>query len=325
MSEHDDLSPDVAERPASGAVNKEPMLIRPGSGREPVPGAGSRGFVGAGGEEGRLFEKLRAGLRHVEVDGERFYVAEGDTLLTEAELQVYANEREQRERLWSAIGAASSIGLGTEPLARSRGLVVQTQAGRIVRWKPGSILTYRVARNTFPDQQSYDLVVASMQKATSDWEQTCGCDFRHRADLDQRPEPGPAGAVFWVRYYDSGGAFLAAAFFPNDPRSRWHVLVDPSLFTQTTFDRAGIFRHELGHVLGFRHEHIRKGAPPACPDEPTYDTKNLTTYDPQSVMHYFCGGIGSRSLSITELDRSGSQQVYGPPLGQLAFVDDAAP
>jgi hypothetical protein len=100
------------------------------------------------------------------------------------------------------------------------------------------------------------------------------------------------------------------------------VLIDPSYFDAgLSFNKVGVLRHELGHVLGFRHEHIRSGAPPACPDEDLWGTIDLTQYDPQSVMHYFCGGAGSPELALTELDRIGSQKLYGPPFNTFTFVE----
>ena len=47
---------------------------------------------------------------------------------------------------------------------------------------------------------------------------------------------------------------------------------------------------------------------------------NLTAYDPQSTMHYFCGGVGTPALAISVKDRDGSQSVYGRPLDQFTFV-----
>ncbi len=182
-----------------------------------------------------------------------------------------------------------------------------------MRWSPGTVLTYCVLRNTFPREEWYEEVVANMQLATEAWEATCGVRFEYVARLDSSASVRPSGVVFPVRYIGAGGAFIAAAFFPNDLPARRRMLIDPSYFT-TTFDHVGVLRHELGHVIGCRHEHIRSGAPPLCPDEDTTGTINLTAYDPQSVMHYFCGGVGSRKLEITQLDRIGAQQLYGPPL-----------
>jgi len=50
-------------------------------------------------------------------------------------------------------------------------------------------------------------------------------------------------------------------------------------------------------------------------------TVEITEYDPKSVMHYFCGEVGSRQLAITELDRLGAQKVYGPTLSSMMLVD----
>ena len=111
------------------------------------------------------------------------------------------------------------------------------------------------------------------------------------------------------------------AFFPNDPASRRQVILMPSFFTITKPDPVGVLRHELGHVLGFRHEHIRAEASAVCPDEDIDNILPLTTYDPTSVMHYFCGGAGSKDLKFTNKDEEGSLAVYGPPHGRFAYYE----
>jgi hypothetical protein len=73
-------------------------------------------------------------------------------------------------------------------------------------------------------------------------------------------------------------------------------------------------------VLGWRHEHISHDAPPACPDEDDFDHQKITQYDPKSVMHYFCRGVGSKELKISDINRTGSVQIYSPPLNQVSFI-----
>jgi hypothetical protein len=271
-----------------------------------------------------MFDVLKTGLKQVSVDGEDFWVAEGDLLLAETELKSYAEARQAQEDARKATADAEAAGLGGASLreAATRSLVGVTAGGKHVRWKPGTVLTYRVARTTF-SAAHYETVVENMAAATGAWEETCGVSFRHASDLDERPGTGPEGSVFVVRELDTGGQFIAAAFFPNDPATRRLVLIDPSYYS-TTFDAVGVLRHELGHVLGFRHEHIVSQAPPACPDEPLFDTAQLTDYDPQSVMHYFCGDRGSRTLAISTVDQRGSQLIYGPPLDKVVEIDPSA-
>jgi hypothetical protein len=275
-------------------------------------------------EESPKLEQLRSSARKVRLEpgGETYYVLEGDLLYDDDELELHALQQDVRAK-------AKEVGLTpTADSGREAALVVVAPGGKVVRWRPGKVLTYTVLRESFPTQDNYDLVVKSVKDATQAWQDTCGIVFEHRSEFDGHtnvsasPDDIDASLVFTVRYIDAGGQFIASAFFPTYPPNRRRVLIDPSFFADSlTFDRCGVLRHELGHTLGFRHEHIRSEAPPACPDEPAYDTRNLTDYDPQSVMHYFCGDVGSRELAITEKDRLGAQMVYGPSLSSMMLID----
>ena len=37
-------------------------------------------------------------------------------------------------------------------------------------------------------------------------------------------------------------------------------------------------------------------------------------------MHYFCRGVGSKELKISDINRTGSVQIYSPPLNQVSFI-----
>jgi hypothetical protein len=268
----------------------------------------------------QLFEELQTRLVQVVVDDETFWRVEGDYLLDYDQLLLYSEQRAALNVQQQARLARPTAGLGEVTLTdlliedQGRGLVGIVQNSRIVRWSPGTVLTYCVLSNTFPRREWYRQVVRNMERATADWEETCGVDFEYRSEFDESDQLRPSGVIFPVRLIDAGGQFIASAFFPNDPLSRRRLLIDPSYSSETLrFNPVGVLRHELGHTLGFRHEHIRSNAPPICPDEDVTGTLDLTAYDPRSVMHYFCGGVGSRELAITALDRSGSQRVYGLP------------
>lgn len=266
--------------------------------------------------------KARLNPKKVVVDEQEFWVAEGDQLLDDDQLALYADQlnlKQQQKEL-----ANSAANLGESPVGGGLSLLigVTTSDGKLVRWKDGLTLTYCVLRNTFGNNQEYLLARRSMEQATQAWEESCGIKFQHVVAKDESPTTTVADVVFTVRKIDAMGRFIAAAFFPNDPPARRRVLIDPSFFSDSLrFDRVGVLRHELGHVLGFRHEHISGSAPAQCPDEDIADTSILTGYDPHSVMHYFCGGVGSLELLITTVDKEGAQKVYGLPFSSYTFVE----
>ena len=273
-------------------------------------------------EQSPKLDQLRDSARRVTIGDATFYVLEGDLLYDDDELELYALQQDVKAK-------AREVGLSpAQQSGREDALVVVAPGGRIVRWRPGKVLNYTVLRASFPGQADYDTAVDCTAQATQAWQDVCGIEFAHlkehddHGDVSASPDQISPDLVFTVRYIDAGGQFIASAFFPTYPPARRRVLIDPSFYSDDLiFDRVGVLRHELGHSLGFRHEHIRSEAPAACPDEPTYDTLDLTDYDPQSVMHYFCGEVGSRQLAITELDRLGAQKVYGPSLSSMMLVD----
>jgi hypothetical protein len=260
-----------------------------------------------------FFQKAKEKAHRVKVGSTDFYLVEGDLMLDETQLARYALQRDNPD----VVPAVVETNAG-DSKARLLGIA---RDGKMVRWKPGLALTFCVATESFPTQQNYEAARDSVRAAVDDWMRTCGIQFQYVPRLDADPAARPGAAIFSIMYYDAGGRFIAAAFFPDDPPERRVVLIDPSFYGNTGFDNVGVLRHELGHVLGFRHEHIRSGAPPGCPGEPLYDTFDLTQYDPKSVMHYFCAGVGSRGLDITELDRQGAQRLYGLPLSSFSFVE----
>lgn len=238
-----------------------------------------------------LREALVAKLPRVVIDDngterERI-VWEGDQLLTRS--QVFA-------RLAAADAAAA-----TPPEGELR--VIVDGFGRPTFWSPRERqLTYWIHAESFRAEAEYDFMKSALAQAASDWEAICP-----ECDLTIREVDSPESATFKVQYMRGSQPFVAASFFPDDPPWRRYLYVGSDFFV-TNFSKTGILRHELGHVLGYRHEHIVGVA--GCYREDNM-WRSLTNYDPKSVMHYFCGGGGTRELMISESDKIGHRRLYG--------------
>ncbi|MEO5666514.1 MAG: matrixin family metalloprotease, partial [Bdellovibrionota bacterium] len=152
-------------------------------------------------------------------------------------------------------------------------------------------------------------ILQALDHAMRDWESAAGVTFVHLAEEDDHCDSANPRVLFNIEP-SINEAFLAAAFFPSYPRNERHLIVDQSSFDFDDVGLAGIVRHELGHVLGFRHEHISADSDMSCPEDASF--KPLTSYDRKSVMHYpQCGGENDiRNLVLTDFDRKGSAIVY---------------
>ena len=250
------------------------------------------------------------------VDALQVYVLEGDLLISRAALRDYLKRRHE-ERMRLAMAKGQAPGATPNPFAigelLSPELKVNYVLGRPDLWRRElrGKLTYAVDRASFGgDNSQYQAVVRNLARAAEEWEQlcpACGIDFNHVAAADAVPSFDQALII--VRAQDVGGEFIAAAPFPSTPVDQRYLYVDPSYFT-TNYDRVGVFRHELGHALGYRHEQL--DALSACSHLENDEWKALSDYDSDSVMHYFCNGRGSLALEFSCTDRVSHAKAYEP-------------
>lgn len=288
-----------------------------------------------------LFQRLKARLPSTKIGDTTYYFAEGDRRLNEEQLMLHAKELEIQYAKWKSLQEVDPS-LRASVSRFQAELVSEAEGGKSVRWKVNATLNYCVLRRSFgsgPEaDERYRAIVAEFKKATEGWttvERTSVPPFVHKSELDNSPLTGiPDGVTFAVTLANLPNSVIASAFFPNDPQAEWNVYVSPTNYfgSNLAFDRIGVLRHELGHVLGFRHEHPRSEAPLVCQTNEIFDGDviPLTEYDPVSVMHYFCRGFNNpqqetlnqerRKLKLTEVDKRALRLIY-PPHGESSGLE----
>jgi hypothetical protein len=197
------------------------------------------------------------------------------------------------------MAAADSNGASTQ-------LVVNTVGGSDDVWSASQVgnLTYCVS-DDFGSLKS--TVVSAMASGAALWESSSSAiDFVYDSSQDANCSTDNDAVLFPVEPIETD-EYIARAFFPSSPDSEMNVLVDDSL-TTSGWDPGAILGHELGHTLGFRHEHTRPEAGTCFEDN---NWRPLTPYDSVSIMHYpQCNG-GSSDLSFSSLDAEGVAALYG--------------
>jgi serine protease len=247
------------------------------------------------------FEEFKASVYKEPFEGGK-YIVNGDTPIASEKLLREFYEHNVKNK-------------PAEPTGDVAELLVHQVGGLDAVWNASQKhrLTYCVS-TTFG--QRHDKAAAAMKAATEAWEAVADVDFHYLAAEDGNCTPANNAVLFDVRPVDAGGQYLARAFFPNEGRATRNVLIDNTSFALDPNGKltlAGVLRHELGHSLGFRHEHTRPDSG-ACFEDSNW--RPLTNYDAFSVMHYpQCNGKGDWSLKLTESDKSGSACLYGPAPG----------
>lgn len=264
-----------------------------------------------------LAEKIFTSAPSITIDGTLYYIVENDRKIPDTQVLAYSQ---------SIMGHSSAPPPGEGGPSE---LVSATEDGRKMRWKAPTVLTWSMDRASFNgDETRLANALEFCIKAAKDWNEAAlekgifdKIHFQEVAEV--------ACAAFRISFYpfsaDSG--LLALAFFPNAPLNERVVYVGPlALDSFVGYDQVGVIRHEFGHVLGFRHEQIRKEAMVGMTAEEKEHAEQwvtggiggeaITKYDGQSVMHYPIDpakGIGTFNFELSEIDKEGFHALYSAP------------
>lgn len=172
---------------------------------------------------------------------------------------------------------------------------------RVFRWKPGSTVLFYFDIVSF--SMDGDLAKRSFLQAVEDWTQFPGIGITF-CETDDEDE-----ATFYVRRRgkpDNGAKALAHAFPPNDHRKRKKrtLFVYDMAFREPRPNLAGVFGHELGHILGARHEFAKDEDKPWETKDPSV---RIGSVNHNSVMRYPKVGEPWR---VDDLDRQAIKSLY---------------
>lgn len=268
-----------------------------------------------------LYEKLLE-RPTIELGGKRYYIFENDHKVSEDDLMGYA------ESICNPSPAVAKDG------KKPSELVSATVDGRKMRWRAPAVLTWEMDEASFGgNRQRLENALRFCTAATEDWNKAA----REMGIYDKihfEPAGGsPPAFTFAFDLFTAEPNLLAVAFFPNASGEERVVYIGPGALDRFRgYDQVGIIRHELGHVLGARHEHIRPQATAHLTEEEkqlaeqwidgVIGAEELTRFDGQSVMHYPIApgrGLGTFDFEISQTDKEGFAALYAPPYDEATM------
>jgi hypothetical protein len=229
------------------------------------------------------------------------YVVEGDLLLTADETRAYYEQH--TGALWSHVHVDRFGDDARQPTVKKLEL------------------TYCISDDFNAGKVR---VVTLLQQAADDWERHSHINFVYRSQFDDecvRDDASYSDVYFTVERIGPAVGWNALAFFPDTFHEYRTLWISDNGMAKSDAELIGILRHELGHILGLRHEHVAN--PISCGTGEEYkDIRPLTPLDPSSVMFYdWCPGAAGSNREISRYDALAVRYLYNlPPHGRRARI-----
>jgi hypothetical protein len=169
-------------------------------------------------------------------------------------------------------------------------LFLGESVGSLYLWKSGSKINWIARKDGYKSTEDALFSARECYTAAEAWNRALAgrAEFVYVDRFDDacfQLEYNPGG------YEPNGGVSFAEAFFPTDYRKALNkvIIYQPQLDPDWRAQTAYTFSHELGHVLGLRHEHSQEDVQQGQEEDVTYGLQSMLfgSRNINSVMAYY--------------------------------------